>query len=174
MSLLKFNIFFQYVCAFSKKYSDNVPKYFLINQTIFSLFSKLAMSYNKGEVVLRCKPFSYIVKNHVLSSVCDFCLSSEQIKNSLKKCSNCKIVYYCNVSCQKNAWYSHHKEECTYLKNMYPLVPPDIVRMTVRTILKYKRSKESFVDLPSGKRRYFHDLMSHRENIIKGRFFEVC
>ena len=75
------------------------------------------MGYQRGEEVLRCQPYSYVIYSNFRSTVCDFCLKFKT-DQSLKKCSACKYVYYCETSCQKNAWRSHHQEECVYLRKM--------------------------------------------------------
>lgn len=66
-------------------------------------------------------------------TACDFCLRPYDHKNSryadilqecvkqgsqgaqAKRCSRCRSVYYCSVSCQREAWPSH-KEECAIFK----------------------------------------------------------
>jgi hypothetical protein len=35
-------------------------------------------------------------------------------KGNFKKCSGCKLVYYCSKTCQKVSWPSH-KRECRYM-----------------------------------------------------------
>ena len=96
------------------------------------------MVYLSGDFVLRCTPFAYIVKNQYLAKICDYCFKPDEQQTPLKKCSNCKIIHYCNVNCQRHAWKNHHKGvECKYLKKIFPHIPPEIVRITIRTILRY-------------------------------------
>lgn len=40
---------------------------------------------------------------------CAFC--KNYTKNSMKKCSKCRIAYYCNLDCQKSDW-ANHKINC--------------------------------------------------------------
>ena len=79
------------------------------------------MSYQKGQEVLRCQPFTYVIYSNYRAIVCDYCLkySKNVLVNDqdLKKCSACKKVYYCGILCQKKAWKSHHQDECAYLKS---------------------------------------------------------
>jgi hypothetical protein len=50
--------------------------------------------YQKGEEVMRCAPFSYIIRAAILPNVCDFCLQTtfENARNSfnVKKCTGKK------------------------------------------------------------------------------------
>ena len=126
------------------------------------------MGYQRGEEVFRDQPFSYVVKLECRSTVCDFCLQKCKSGKSLKNCSGCKIVYYCNPSCQKNSWSSHHQVECAYLKKAPPIVlkSEDLLLM-IRIILKLQKGKgrERYYELPDGRKRYFSDLVSHRKDI---------
>ena len=80
------------------------------------------MVYQRGQIVLQCQPFSYIVEFSVRSKVCDFCLDSmldrEKCELNFKRCSKCQLVYYCSTKCQKNAWLNYHKKECIYQRKL--------------------------------------------------------
>ena len=68
------------------------------------------MAYQKGEVIIKEQPFSYVIEVDCRSSICDFCVKAvSKTGKTLKNCSACKVVYYCDASCQKNAWISHHQ-----------------------------------------------------------------
>ena len=72
--------------------------------------SNFTMVYLQGEEVLRCLPYSHIVLQEVQNLVCDFCLRFKPNNNdcSYQRCSRCKLVYYCSVSCQKKGWFNHN------------------------------------------------------------------
>lgn len=38
---------------------------------------------------------------------CDYCKLEYTMLNQLKRCSRCKVVYYCDQKCQKLAWPNH-------------------------------------------------------------------
>ena len=133
------------------------------------------MTYQPGEEIFKSQPFSYVLMNNALSKVCDFCLRSQE-NCSLKCCSKCKIVYFCQNSCLEKAWKSYHKHECKCLrkinnagKNKSADIPQDIVRLLARIIFKLQKEHgyEDFEILPNGQKRYFIDLMSHKEEIMK-------
>ena len=61
------------------------------------------MGYKRGQEIFRCQPFSHVISKSARSSACDFCLRSrtEERASDMQRCSGCKIVYYCQPSCQK-------------------------------------------------------------------------
>ena len=129
--------------------------------------------------VMRCQPFTYVIKDEAVQTTCDFCLrtvlkkSNEDNTTSLKKCSKCKMIYYCDISCQKESWTSIHQQECQYLRkfSQNDHILTDTIRMIIRTILKSQNknvpnnAKKNFGVLPNGQKRYFEDLMSHHQDI---------
>ena len=79
------------------------------------------MAYERGQEVFRSQPFAYVIDTFYLQEVCDFCVKYKKEENdnfSLKRCTACKVVYYCSTKCQKKAWKSHHKLECQYFNNI--------------------------------------------------------
>ena len=127
------------------------------------------MGYRAGEdVFVESKPFSYVVDPQFCKNVCDSCLKEG---NGLFACAKCHKVYYCNRSCQKNAWKSHHEVECGYLQiipEYFKLLPEYMteVLFVLRIVLKLSQNgKDEFVTLPNGKKRYFADLMSHKDKL---------
>ena len=79
------------------------------------------MAYERGQEVFRSQPFAYVIDTFYLQEVCDFCIKYKKEENenfSLKRCTACKVVYYCSSKCQKKAWKSHHKLECRYFNNI--------------------------------------------------------
>ena len=98
------------------------------------------MPYQLGQEVLRSQPFSYVVIDDIISKVCDFCLISQD-ERSLKCCSKCKRIYFCQNSCLESAWKTYHKEECKCLRKIDPKnkIPQDIVRLMARIIFKLRK-----------------------------------
>ena len=126
------------------------------------------MVYQRGEVVIRDQPFSYVVKCDVRSSVCDFCLKESNQSAKFKNCSACKIVFYCNSTCQRKSWNSHHQSECIYLRKALPIVlRTESVLLMIRIILKLQKEgdKEFVAELSDGRKRCFRDLVSHKKDI---------
>jgi hypothetical protein len=87
-----------------------------------------------GEVVLGINdPYLVVVENEALGRVCSQCLT--EAPNSLKRCTGCKVVQYCSVTCQSRAWKSIHKEECRVFKKL-PQVAPTAVRGLMQLLLR--------------------------------------
>ena len=122
-----------------------------------------------GTEVTRCQPFCQVVSAEVRKSTCDFCLSPDSLSSmSFQKCSGCKFVYYCSVTCQRKAWKSYHRQECLYLRKVMPKYPPDTCRLIARIVLKLRQGgMREAADLPNGEQRYFDDLMSHQREIVR-------
>ncbi|ANZ75554.1 BA75_02026T0 [Komagataella pastoris] len=59
----------------------------------------------------------------------------------LLRCSGCRVVNYCSLSCQLQDWNEFHSKECTYLKDYlkkYAMVPSTTEVLVNRILLKYK------------------------------------
>ncbi|GAB0092961.1 histone-lysine N-methyltransferase SMYD3 [Sergentomyia squamirostris] len=115
----------------------------------------------RGTCILTEKPFVHVLKSRYRRERCDHCFASGKVL----KCSGCCYVYYCNRTCQKEAW-DFHKVECPFLKKITPRIVPDAARILARIILKLQRGG----DLEKGYYtetcyRKFRDLMSHYHEI---------
>ncbi|KAK2707118.1 histone-lysine N-methyltransferase SMYD3-like isoform X2 [Artemia franciscana] len=81
------------------------------------------------------------------------------------RCSGCKYIYYCDRSCQGQAWKTH-KDECPCLKQVQPCEVSDTVRLLGRILFKFKRNGEMEDSCISNTRsRRFKDLMSHYKDL---------
>ena len=73
-------------------------------------------SYEPGQIILRSRPFAHVIEPNFIKRVCDFCFEIKEKDGLLKQCLGCNLVYYCNKSCQTEAWMDH-REECKFLKD---------------------------------------------------------
>lgn len=115
----------------------------------------------RGTCILSEKPFVYCLHSKYRRERCDFCL----LASKLMKCAKCEYVYYCNRSCQVNAW-PVHKMECEYLKNVGNRNIPDSARMLSRIILKLTNggaAEKSYYT--KDQFRKFDDMMSHYDEL---------
>lgn len=105
--------------------------------------------------------------------LCDSCFKPSE---SLKKCSGCRIVYYCDQDCQKIDWRACHKHgECDAYKkalvlNKEDFLTNDTALLLLRVYLTFEARKDLLVKpykLPDGSARYFMNLMSHPEDMTK-------
>ncbi|XP_077986964.1 histone-lysine N-methyltransferase SMYD3-like [Glandiceps talaboti] len=114
-----------------------------------------------GELVLKEKPFAYVLCNTERGERCDFCFHS---RTTLLRCSGCKFARYCNVKCQRSAWLDH-KAECASLKITAPKVPTDSTRLVARIIYKLRdrtRDEDTKKEVED-----FLSLQSHLEEMEK-------
>ncbi|XP_075966136.1 histone-lysine N-methyltransferase SMYD3 [Anarhichas minor] len=84
----------------------------------------------RGELVYSAEPLACCVSNKLSRDVCHHCFSRRE---TLLRCSQCKMARYCNTTCQKRAW-SGHKRECKCLQSLLPRIPTDSVRLAARLI----------------------------------------
>ena len=64
------------------------------------------MTYSRGEDVLRDKePFVHMVLPKYRKVICDNCFKkASEIGGEIKSCTRCKMVHYCDKTCQSNTW----------------------------------------------------------------------
>ncbi|KAF3788479.1 Histone-lysine N-methyltransferase [Nymphaea thermarum] len=100
--------------------------------------------FSPGEVVISQEPYASVVDTSCHGKTCDSCFSSN---NSLKKCSICKMVWYCGTSCQKAEW-NLHQLECQALvslsKEKRKMLTPSI-RLMVRILIRRKQQIEKVI-----------------------------
>lgn len=84
----------------------------------------------RGELVYSAEPLGCCVSNRLARDVCHHCFTRRE---TLLRCSQCKMARYCNITCQKQAW-SGHKRECKCLQSLLPRIPTDSVRLAARLI----------------------------------------
>nr|XP_029530969.1 histone-lysine N-methyltransferase SMYD3 isoform X1 [Oncorhynchus nerka] len=85
-----------------------------------------------GELLYTAEPLAYCVSNTCAKYFCHSCFSRRE---TLLRCSQCKVARYCDVTCQKQAW-SDHKRECKCLRSLLPRIPTDSVRLAARIIFR--------------------------------------
>ncbi|XP_078139166.1 histone-lysine N-methyltransferase SMYD3 [Centroberyx gerrardi] len=84
----------------------------------------------RGELVYCAEPLACCVSNKLARELCHHCFTRRE---SLLRCSQCKMARYCDITCQKRAW-SGHKRECKCLRSLLPRIPTDSVRLAARII----------------------------------------
>lgn len=116
-------------------------------------------SYCCGDVILECEPLVYGVSDDQKGRLCDQCLRWSQ---SLKKCSNCKQMFYCDTKCQSIDWI-YHKFECKRFSRIDFKIPV-IVRLSLRLnyIIKNDKTFETkSYELPNNTNICFNDIKKH-------------
>ncbi|XP_031390525.1 histone-lysine N-methyltransferase ASHR1 isoform X2 [Punica granatum] len=105
-----------------------------------SLFT--AKDFYPGEVIIRQEPYVFVPNNSASERRCEGCFSS----SNLKKCSACRVVWYCGCSCQKSQW-KVHQLECRALARLdedkRKAVTPTI-RLMLKLYIRRKLQDEKF------------------------------
>ncbi|XP_061621808.1 histone-lysine N-methyltransferase SMYD3 isoform X1 [Phyllopteryx taeniolatus] len=83
-----------------------------------------------GKLLFSSEPLASCVSTKVAKDVCHRCFARRE---TLLRCSQCKMARYCNITCQKQGW-ADHKKECKCLRIILPRIPTDSVRLAARLI----------------------------------------
>ena len=85
-----------------------------------------------GTNVIEESPYAHAISYQCKGIICDYCSyiwsppkpktdeekeKYEKNPPQMKRCSRCKLQYYCSAACQKAAWNYIHKYECKYRKD---------------------------------------------------------
>ncbi|KAF9475469.1 SET domain-containing protein [Pholiota conissans] len=131
------------------------------------LYSKHARK--PGDVLLSVKPHVAALSVAKLEGYCSNCFGAK--KNSLQRCTGCKVVYYCDSKCQNKDW-AFHKHECTAIQRWSasakssnanePVIPADAIRCLARIVWRKQK-----LGLDSIWAKEIDALQSHRTSLSK-------
>nr|AAL75997.1 putative SET-domain transcriptional regulator [Zea mays] len=100
-----------------------------------------------GDVILNQEPYASTPNKILVGSSCDHCFTS----GNLRKCSMCRVTWYCSSNCQKEEW-KLHQLECRAMaaltEDRKKMLTPTI-RLMVRLALKRKLQNEKMANLVS-------------------------
>ncbi|KAF8632794.1 hypothetical protein AX15_001693 [Amanita polypyramis BW_CC] len=103
--------------------------------------------YRPGDILVSVKPNISVLSIASLPKCCSACATPAPTDiNGLKRCPNCKVIYYCGTDCQTRDW-SLHKQECIALQSWAKAapspevaIPSDAVRCLGRILWRRKKS----------------------------------
>lgn len=102
---------------------------------------------------------------------CNQCLKKKDSNIVLQTCSKCQHVYYCNRSCQKSSWVSHHKLLCP-LYNNNNNDDDDKIKMDKEMLKRVSILIENFLNNNNENENYlietFLKLMTHKTEQSNG------
>ncbi|KAI0305279.1 hypothetical protein B0F90DRAFT_1809064 [Multifurca ochricompacta] len=79
----------------------------------------------RGGTIFSTKPHVYVLSTKNLEHLCSSCISPAPAAG-LKRCTQCKSIWYCNATCQSNDW-AFHKKECVAMQRWAAGAPsPDV------------------------------------------------
>ncbi|KDR78759.1 hypothetical protein GALMADRAFT_64592 [Galerina marginata CBS 339.88] len=124
-----------------------------------------------GEVLLSVKPHVAALSNEHLEEYCSNCVSPKSATGSLRRCTGCKLLHYCDAKCQTADWL-FHRNECIAIQRWSTSsssegsgsapIPGDAIRCLGRILWrKQKLGQESVWS------REMDGLQSHRTSINK-------
>ncbi|CAI9108877.1 OLC1v1008578C1 [Oldenlandia corymbosa var. corymbosa] len=122
--------------------------------------------FSPGEVILSQEPYVSVPNRNSIDSrpKCEWCFSS----SNLKKCSACKVVWYCGRSCQTMDWKLHSLEcqvLCEVDKSRLTSLTPSI-RLMVKLFLRRKLQKEKgILSTSTDNYNLVEALVSHMSDI---------
>ncbi|PKU70842.1 Histone-lysine N-methyltransferase ASHR1 [Dendrobium catenatum] len=95
-----------------------------------------AKDFLPGDVIICQEPYASSPSKSSTGSSCDGCFST----TNLRKCSGCRIAWYCGSACQKSEW-KLHQLECKALSSLTEdkrkMLTPTI-RLMIRLVLRRK------------------------------------
>nr|CAD1832746.1 unnamed protein product [Ananas comosus var. bracteatus] len=116
-----------------------------------------------GEVIICQEPYASAPNKVSAGSSCDGCFASSNIR----KCSACRIAWYCGNACQRAEW-KLHQLECQVLaalsEDRKKMLTPAI-RLMVRLVLRKKLQNEKVI--PTSETDNY-DLVNALESHISG------
>ncbi|XP_011670741.1 histone-lysine N-methyltransferase SMYD3-like [Strongylocentrotus purpuratus] len=122
--------------------------------------------FARGQCILEELPYAYTLHDDKRGLYCDFCLTK---CSTLKKCTRCNDVSYCNKSCQRGDWARCHKQDCKTLKRIHPLPYSHVVQLLSHIIHKQKRSPPCTQDDEDCFPTTVDQLESHHEKLSDTR-----
>lgn len=121
-----------------------------------------------GTIIFSVKPHTHVLSRQQLNLFCTTCCAPGST-TGLKRCTQCRTVYYCGATCQKADW-SSHKQECEALQAWEKsspkesngasyIIPPEAVRCLARIIRKRKKLSSDSIWW-----KEINEMQSHRND----------
>jgi hypothetical protein len=93
--------------------------------------------YAPGELISSFdRPLFVLPEGTRARNTCNWCLNPEGANNRLHACSSCKVVAYCNSSCQSAHWKDIHRRECKAFARVRASAGKDWLPTSVRALLQ--------------------------------------
>ena len=136
---------------------------------------------NPGIPILNESPFAFVVSNKLRDRRCAGCLGPPPPAaageagdgSQLRKCSRCRFVYYCGISCQKKDWRVH-KHECKRITNVHPKRPPDICLLASRYLTQLTLERNDVARTSRlGRIYHYRNLIMKNEILIEDKRKEM-
>ncbi|KAJ5915977.1 hypothetical protein N7454_010884 [Penicillium verhagenii] len=120
-----------------------------------------------GDVVHAQTPFVAVLDSSRLDDTCSGCFGKRQMKEGnadLKACTGCRVVRYCDRTCQSKDWKFAHSMECKVFQKVQPQILPNNARALLRIVLRTGKGKYSPQEMD-----VFFNLETHVAEIQKNQ-----
>ncbi|KAH9299492.1 hypothetical protein KI387_031174, partial [Taxus chinensis] len=100
--------------------------------------------FNAGDTLLLQEPYVSVLDGASMNKRCDACFRPSM---NLKRCSACKLTWYCSSACQRNKW-KLHQHECKAvmcLKEEKQQIPTPSLRLMLRLLIKRKLQNDGVI-----------------------------
>ncbi|KAI0042812.1 SET domain-containing protein, partial [Auriscalpium vulgare] len=119
----------------------------------------------RGEIIFRAKPHTHVLATKNLEHYCSSCVAPAP-EIGLKRCTRCRVLWYCNPTCQNNDWAAH-KQECTAMQRWAAGAPSSDVAIPAEPIrcigrLLWRKQKKGPNSVWA---REVDAMLSHRTNL---------
>ncbi|KAE8351068.1 hypothetical protein BDV28DRAFT_26460 [Aspergillus coremiiformis] len=124
------------------------------------LFASTSTIHTGEDVLHVTSPFVAVLETDRLEDTCSGCFGKGLLRHCalLKGCSGCKVVKYCNTTCQKADWKFAHAQECSIFQSLRPRILPINARALLRIVVRCARQKYAAEEL---------DLFSRLETHVR-------
>ncbi|KIM40724.1 hypothetical protein M413DRAFT_446114 [Hebeloma cylindrosporum] len=119
-----------------------------------------------GEILFSVKPHIAALSNQHLEEYCSSCFAPKA--DSLRRCTGCKLLYYCDEKCQAADW-TFHRHECTGIQKWVAKrpsgsssFPGDAIRCLVRILWRKQKLGSQSVWA-----REIDGMQSHRTSLSR-------
>ncbi|KAJ5233062.1 hypothetical protein N7468_006018 [Penicillium chermesinum] len=120
-----------------------------------------------GEDVLHAMtPFVAVLDSPRLDDTCAACFGKRQMEGTvdLKACTGCRVVKYCDRTCQLKDWKFSHSKECPIYQSLKGRVLPNNARAILRIVLRANHGKYNAQEL-----ELFSSLEMHMDKIQENK-----
>ncbi|NXC46598.1 SMYD1 methyltransferase, partial [Penelope pileata] len=95
---------------------------------------KARKEFLPGDVIFAEPAYAAVVFDSLTHVVCHTCFKRQE---RLHRCGQCKFAYYCDRTCQRDAWLNH-KNECSAIKK-HGKAPTENIRLAARIMWRIER-----------------------------------
>ncbi|PBK94820.1 SET domain-containing protein [Armillaria gallica] len=118
-----------------------------------------------GQVLFAVKPHVAVLSTEKLDGYCSTCFGVAP-PSGLKRCTQCRSVWYCDSTCQTKDW-SVHKHECTSLQRWSKAAPSDDLSIPSDAIrcmgrILWKKQRKGLDSVWTGE---LDSMQSHRKSL---------